>query len=102
MSPLRRWVLITGLACWALAVVHAFLGFDTVFQAARSQALATERDRADYVFWAAWSDLFWIGFGMLSSAIGGVAIGWSLARPVPGDRARQGKIRNVLVENPTH
>ena len=85
-----------------MAIVHAVLGYDTLYQAVRSQAGVTDGTRGDFVFWETWSHLFWIGFGMISSAIGGVAIGWSLARPGDGERARQGKIRNVVVAGPSH
>jgi hypothetical protein len=102
MPPFRRWLLVAGLLCWALAIVHAIFGFDTVFLAVRSQASPSEAAHHDFVFWETWTHMLWICFGMISSAIGGLAIGWALARPGNGDRARQGKIRNIVVGRRVH
>jgi hypothetical protein len=81
-----------------LAIVHARFGLDQVYQAVRTQENLTESRNRDFVFWETSTRFFWISLGMISSAIGGVAIGWSLSKPAEDERARRGRIRNVLLE----
>ncbi len=95
-----RITLIVGIVCWAAAVVHSIVGFTPLYQAIQDQALAAnEVDGGGSIYWEMWGHVFWIGFGMLMSAIGGLAIGWSIARRKTESRSRSGKIRNILTES---
>ena len=95
-----RITLIVGLICWSAAVVHSIVGFTPLYQAIQDQALATsEADSTGSVYWEMWTHVFWIGLGMIMSALGGLAIGWSMARSKTETRSRSGKIRNILTES---
>jgi len=92
--------MLVGLVCWAAAVVHSIVGFTPLYQAIQDQALATSQaDGTGSIYWEMWSHVFWIGLGMVLSAIGGLAIGWSVVRSKTESRSRSGKIRNILTES---